>query len=155
MTYSVDSLSKSQFSEDNDIKLAIKHLVAFEESLYPNLPKTKTELRKVEVNDYPTLLNNIDQLPLLSNEVVNFLNLKSDSSKESFNLLSQILIESAEFLYCKSQTSTRAIAEMICETLDTLNSVQELFDNNLPFTEYTRIKSNHDNWTKLVDRLES
>jgi hypothetical protein len=155
MTYSVASLSQSQFSEDHDIKLAIKHLVAFEESLYPNLPKSQDELRQVEVNDYPTLLNNIDKLPLLSNEVVNFLNLKSDSSKDSFDLLSKILIESAEFLYCKSQTSTRAIAEMICETLDTLNSVQEILDNNLPFTEHTRIKSNHDNWTKLVDRLES
>lgn len=155
MTYSVDSLSKSQFSEDNDIKLAIKHLVAFEESLYPNLPKSQEELRKVEVNDYPTLLSNIDKLPLLSNEVVNFLNLKSDSSKESFDLLSQILIESAEFLYCKSQTSTRGIAKMVCETLDTLNSVQELLDNNLPFTDYTKTNANHDNWTKLVDRLES
>lgn len=156
MIYSANEFpTNNRFALDNDIKFAIEHLIAFEQNLYSNLPQNQEQLRKVEVNDYPTLLKNFDKLPELSKEIRNFLKKESDSSKESFDLLSQILIEAAEFLYCKSQTATRDIAKKICDTLDILNRISDYLSTYPSVRSYVQIKkSDYDNWTKLVNRID-
>lgn len=156
MNYNVKSFNPSTSSElDSDCNSAIRHLVAFDESLYPNLPTDTNQLRKVEVESYLTLVNNIEKLPSLSNEVCDFLKLKSSTSSETFDLLIKMLIEAADFLYCKSQTSTRNISKMICETLDTLYSIQEIVSKDLSSDSYSSIKSKQDTWSKLVDEIEA